>query len=151
MVEFIPLPEDLVERLAPFVHEAYLADLSALDPDRATHRPWPELTETSRESNRSQIRGYPELLAREGLLICAEGSTAAPVLNELPPEVVERIAEHEHDRWVDREIMNAPTHRDILHWVDIDEAAREKDRQPIRRLPGLLRKVRYVVTSAPGE
>lgn len=117
--------------------------------------PWEELPATLKESNRRFAEGVASALA--GLnaeLVPLTGREAEDHL-AVPPAILDRMAEMEHARWVrdlERDGWRATDgakdaarklHPLMVSWSELSEAEREKDRDAIRGLPDLLRRVGY--------
>jgi hypothetical protein len=112
-------------------------------------RPWEELPETLKESNRAQA-------GHIGAKLRAAGYAISPLVDwdagqfEFSPDEVERLAMMEHERWMEERLREgwtyAPGHKDLrkkttpylVPWEELDEATRELDRAPVRQLPSLL-------------
>lgn len=119
--------------MARRVHEQYLErcrDEGRLDPGRPTHQGWDDLRDQDRASNLDQVRSYPALLRSVGFVIVRAPDPSA--INELPEPIVERAAQLEHDRWMEREIAVNPRHELICDWSELDESVRDRDRAPVR-------------------
>lgn len=87
------------ESLAAAMHNHYLdrADKAALGSTEAMAE-WRSLPENQRRSNRNAAAHVPVLLASEGLLLVHETAGEAPFIP--PPDMLERMARIEHQRWM---------------------------------------------------
>lgn len=147
------LVDEEIDELARRLHGNYLAGLerSASPAGRERARapaeaPWAELDETYRAANRSQADHI--LMKLRGLGMHAYGG-ANPALPEIDAALLESLAMQEHERWCrdrwltgwswaesrDNQLLHHP---DLRPYAQLDEAAREKDRQSIRGLPAVL-------------
>lgn len=136
------------EILAQALHGAYLAARSdtgaAGDP---ALRPWSELPESLRESNRDHA-------AHVAVKLAAVGRAVGPLIDwgsalvPFPDDEVELMARLEHVRWVAerRRAGWRPGPRDperrtspyLVPWEDLSEEIRDHDRMFVRELPHLL-------------
>jgi hypothetical protein len=77
-------------------------------------------------------------------------------LFEFMPDEVEMLARHEHDRWMkDKQALGwkygteinerKRTHNCLVPWEYLPDQQKEKDRDAIRSLPGILLKVRLKI------
>ncbi|MGF7234761.1 MAG: RyR domain-containing protein [Frankia sp.] len=136
-------------RMARAIHDNYVSDLNApgAAPGSADARvPWDALPEPLRHSNIEQARSYATALDALGYVIVP--TQDAPVAVRFTDAEVERLARAEHDRWMAAKIATGfslgerdegPTkHPDLLPWDDLSDPVREKDRQPMRRMPAVL-------------
>jgi TrkA-N domain/RyR domain len=143
------------ELLARALHQAYLDSTAgagaAGDPvaqgTAAERRPWAELPERLRESNRDQA-------AHVAVKLAAIGDVIGPLVDwdraqqPFSPEEVETMARLEHDRWTaerrragwrpgprDSELQTTPF---LVPWDELSEEIRDRDRLFIHQLPRLL-------------
>ncbi|MGV9306689.1 RyR domain-containing protein [Nonomuraea sp. NPDC003727] len=144
------IAEDLVETLAKATHSHYLADQRGRGGRFAVNSslvPWEELEEDKRESNRLLAEDIGRKLKEVG---CALGPRVDPDLGfAFAEEEIELLAEMEHVRWVRMMVTRGwshgplrddenKTHPDIGDWSTLSASAKEKDRDTIRNLPGIL-------------
>jgi TrkA family protein/RyR domain-containing protein len=168
--EFAVLDETLVadvgvlgtsEVIARLRHEAYLewerkrGSTPEMNPSMV---PWDELPESLKASNRAFAQGVGQKLAASG---CALVPAAVVKVDEVPKVFsdgeVEELARGEHDRWMNDLVADgwrfgagpkdpsAKTHPLLKPWEELDEVARERDRDSIRDLPGLLARAGFEV------
>jgi hypothetical protein len=157
------------ELLAEALHRAYLearggfADAGGAmpaEPDPAL-RPWLQLPDDLRESNRDQA-------AHVAVKLAAIGEVIGPLVDadvagrQFTDEQVETMARLEHDRWwAERRAAGwragerDPSRRlspFLVPWEELSEDARERDRQFVRQVPRLLASVglQAVPPSPPG-
>lgn len=137
------------ERMARRLHTIYLADVAAdASSDQgasAARRPWSDLPETLKNSNRDQATELGRKVAALGMSVAPVG--AAPARLVLSEAQVEKLAEMEHERWMSERLRSGVTlgpertateHPDLIPWRELSEPAREKDRVFMRRIPDLL-------------
>lgn len=139
-----------IEELACWVHEDYVERARSAGEDHTTNAslvPWNQLGPGLRESNRDQVRDLNVKVATIGhrLHQQPDGSVWAAT-----PDQLEALAEAEHRRWCtslrDRRFRYATgakdeaagTHPDLVAYSALSEAARQKDRDAITRVPSLL-------------
>lgn len=150
------------EVLARAVHEGYLQDQLAAGQTPATNpslKPWHHLPEDLRESNRQQADDMRDKLKAIGctLVPCPTGVER---LFQFAPAELERLAEMEHQRWVeerrqagwkrgpqkDAERRITPY---LVPWSELAEDVRELDRNAVRRIPRILAKADYAIRRRP--
>ena len=116
-------------------HQAYLDQIVAQGQqlrDKPTQRPWAELDEMVKASNRRQVEH--EGVKRRALQAVGHGA-----------EALESLAEMEHRRWMADMLMSGWSygarydarllrHNNIVPYDQLDEATREYDREVIRKL-----------------
>ncbi|MGP0025688.1 MAG: DUF1003 domain-containing protein [Streptosporangiaceae bacterium] len=159
----------VTERLAQAIHGAYVRAVQAASPDTATGRgalprsrvsmrPWEELPEWLRESNRAQARQVGEKLAVIG---CLTVPAFDPSLSfAFAEDEVQLLARLEHERWVRERMAQASLpgpdgrgHPDLVPWEQLTDEARAKDVQAVRSIPIILASVGFQVlraSRAPG-
>ena len=139
---------DLTLRLARAIHDRYVAG------QVADGRPfgvaplvaWEDLSEDLRAANVAQARDIPEKLDRIG---CTIGPAAGNGAHAFTDAEIERLARYEHDRWSQQRRQAGWTygpvrddaarqHDCLVSWDRLSEAEREKDRDVVRRIAGLL-------------
>jgi hypothetical protein len=145
------------EALAQTLHANYLAGRDrdgTYDPQhQASHRAWPELEPTYREANRAHARRVAERLASFGYEIRpaeeSEASRTSGARFSFTADEIKQMAVMEHEHWCAQKIATGWSygsarddagrkHPDLVPWEELDEPAREKDREPVRELPVLL-------------
>jgi hypothetical protein len=133
----------LIEQLARALHAHYLREYGGAG--QASQVAWDTLEDRFKDDNREQADDIGAKLASIQALIVP----AAPGLPtfSLTDDEVEKLAELEHDRWVENKRRagivhgaerTATTHPDMLAWDTLDEGVKEKDRMFVRGLPALL-------------
>jgi voltage-gated potassium channel Kch len=135
-LEALTAPEQLlaesIDRLAIATHNVY-RDTTA---GGSKSPPWPELSEAMKQSNRD----FADHIATKLRLTPLQGSH--------DPAAVELLAEMEHLRWSralrlrawqqgPRDVLGR-RHPLLVDWSDLDEAARETNREMVRRIPQIL-------------
>lgn len=154
----------ITELLAQAAHEHYLQEaLATGEPmySRAALRPWDELSEDLKESNREFAAHAAEQLARCGYVVVPLTDWDAAESFAFPPEDLERLACLEHDRWCNERRRAgwkyAPTrderrrlHPALVPWDQLPEDVKEWDRKMIRALPRFLPRAGFqIVRSRP--
>lgn len=150
------LTPEVVERLAPLVHERFLeqrrAEGVAMGATSAT-RPWAELDPDRQEANRAQARDLGNKLD----LLEATVTTSPPVRPfEFAEEEVEMLARYEHDRWVSERISAGwrfgprsdenKTHDLLVPWLYLAPQKQEVDREMVRNIPKLIEAAGFSIT-----
>lgn len=145
-----PLLETLAESLhwdvfcAPLREQGYHYGVETNDALK-THsslRPYAELPENEQEDNRNFVRDIPSKLAQIGCVMIPARSNEPSI--EMPATDLERMAEIEHDRWVNAKLAAG------WRWGSrTDKAGRlHQDLVPWRKLSQEERVVRYTAAGA---
>lgn len=143
--------QTLNERVARRLHLVYLREVAAgpTSPGGSSpgaRSPWSELPEALKFSNRNQAGEIGRKLAAVGMTIIPAGRQPRPPLT-FTRDQIEALARMEHERWMAERTRSGYTlgpnrtatqHPDLVAWEDLSEAAREKDRMFVRRIPELL-------------
>ena len=110
---------------------------------RPAMRPWEDLAEPYRDSNRQQARSLPRALQLDARrrydIVQAHRKGAEPFA--FPPEDLERIARNEHERFLEERKRMEPNHPDLVAWKDLTDESKEVVRQQIREWPQVLASV----------
>jgi hypothetical protein len=145
-----------IEELAKAIHALYCTQAQANGQRPETNsamRPWEELPEDLKDSNRAQAADIPNKLNRLGYeLAPSHGLTPAKL--QLTERDVEDLAIREHDRWMNERRRNGWTygpvrdnsrkhHHLLVPWSQLPDAEREKDRDTVRNLPLLIEKAAF--------
>lgn len=135
------------ERLAMAIHETYRQQAMGQGDTVETNesvKPWDELPDYLKDSNREQAWDIGRKLAMVGLsAVPASGSTGGVTLTEAD---VERLAKAEHRRWMNERTAkgwrhgqmkdnNRKLHPDLVEWEYLSESSRDKDRSAVRAIP----------------
>lgn len=117
--------------------------------------PWDQLPGSLKESNRRFAEMVGAQVAQLGWELRPLSHAVATDEGAVPPEVLERLARTEHDRWMEalqRDGWQPTTgakdphrrlHPLLVPWEELPEEEREKDRDVIRGLPRMLALVGY--------
>ncbi len=153
----------VTEQLAQAIHGAYLrarhaASLEGASGEgaapgrRESLRPWEELPEILKESNRAQARQVGEKLAVIG---CLTVPVFDPALTfAFAEEEVQLLARLEHERWIAERMAQASrpgpgtdgrSHPDLVSWEQLPDEARAKDVAAVRSIPAILASVGFQV------
>ncbi len=147
------------ELIAQGLHAAYLRERQesgvAMGSERALV-PWELLPPDLQESNRQQVDHI-------GMRLRAAGYGIKPLTDwnassfSFERQEVEIMAQHEHERWRKERLdqgwrfdpllkdPKVKTHPDLVPWKELDDSAREKNRQAISVLPVLLARAGFQV------
>jgi TrkA-N domain/RyR domain len=154
VLERVCTPEVLLngmsETMAQAFHAGYVERelANGSDPSGPSMRPWEQLAETYRRSNRDLAFDIGAKLRRINCAIEPMADWDTPVFT-FEPEELELLAKLEHERWsADRRRdgwvygperrVEKKTHPDLVPWDDLSEPVRDKDREAVRLIPGLL-------------
>jgi hypothetical protein len=135
----VELDDATVERLARRIHERYVTRFNADGPS------WVELADERRDANRAQARDMVAKLRAIGARV-ESGPQETPFT--FSDAELERLAEHEHERWMAQRIGAGwrfgrrddarLRHPMIKPWHKLGRIEREKDRAAVRQIPDLL-------------
>jgi len=148
------LPGNTSEMLARALHRDFLFSEAAArrhDPHHSrkpTDRPWEQLDEDTRQSNRARADAVEKLLDELDLGLRPRLNWSAPYF-EFTNEEVEHLAQREHTRWCEERERHgwchAPTrddahkrHSDLVDWPQLCDSSKEFNRYSCRRIPLLL-------------
>ena len=140
----------LRETMARAMHEDYVRNEARKGETPKTNPsmvPWEYLPEDLKDSNRYEADCFVERLKPFDYQVVPLTGWDAESF-EFPPEILEEMAEIEHDRWCSRKRLAgytfAPgqktdrTHPDLLSWDQLPQETKEKDRNIVRGLPQIL-------------
>ena len=147
---------DELENLARAIHTQYLNLMRAENPDQSPAiRPWEDLDEEYRESNRRQANQIPLKLQiiGYGLIPSLEDP---PAKHQFTEEEVEKLAQHEHEYWMQEKRDkgwryskdrndSAKLHDCLISWEHLPEKQKEKDRETARNIPSTLAAAGFTV------
>ncbi len=153
-----------IEELAMAIHDKYCEEARKRGETTETNpqlRPWSELSEIMRESNREQAADIPYKLRRLGYELRYHGGMD-PQQMVLPPDRVEELAKREHVRWMNERLRNGWTfsperdnerkhHPSLVEWEVLSEIDRDKDGATVRNLPELVQRARFQVRRTVGD
>ena len=142
------------ELVARAIHEEYIELQKKAGGTPETNpsiRPWNELPRRLKESNLHQVEDIWKTLYAIHCTIGLSTSNREPLF-AFSADEVEFLAEREHERWVEERIKRGwrfsnvrdylqKIHDCIIPWEQLPEVQREKDRNAVRALPGILAKV----------
>ena len=152
------------EALARGMHEAYVAQqraAGATETDNPSIRPWAELPEVLRESNRGRAGGILRHLTDLGYAVAPLTDWDGALFRLTEPEVL-YLAEREHERFVAERSAQGwrPTSGEkntvarrnpaLVPWAELPEAERAKTCDTVRRLPATLALTGFqIIRAAP--
>jgi hypothetical protein len=143
-----------VEQLARSIHHDYVAKSQARGETNPAAVPWEELPDDLRHANVAQAADIGAKLAAISAEAVAEPATA-PEFRFTATEV-EELAELEHERWMSERIAQGWTYGDkrdnerkihplLVDWAVLPEGDRQKDRDAVRAIPGILHDAGYQI------
>lgn len=136
-----------VEKVAQVIHEQFCRDYGPSKPaDDPSIKPWGQLGELYRESNRGQARHIEVKLKA---VKCGYREKSQPVWLDFTPEEIELMARLEHERWMlekrsagyvygPQKYDEKMTHPCLLIWEELTEDDRAKDRSTVTDIPKFL-------------
>jgi hypothetical protein len=167
-VQQMKLEGNLLEKLAEAAHEIFCEELrengfrygQQTDTTEKTHsslKPYQDLPENEKDSNRNNVRDIANKLATVGYVMVPARSNEPPF--DFPGDDLEFLAELEHQRWMTEKINTgwryAPKtekeqmlHSALLEWDELPEEEREKDRILIQQIPKILAKAGYAIVKS---
>lgn len=144
------------EILAQAIHEKYREEQAGKRASEdSVMRPWKELDESLRESNRDQADHIPGKLKSIGCgFMPVEGKKPKEFV--FTPQEVEFLAKQEHERFVTERRLGGWVYgecRDserkispyLIPWEDLTEEIRDLDRQAVSGMPGFLAKAGFEI------
>jgi hypothetical protein len=165
LVQQIDLTSDLLEKLAAAFHDHFCEQLveqgytygPVTDDTLKKHSSlvdYTKLPEHEQEQNRDVVRDIYRKLSRSGYIMIPARSNEPPF--EFPGNFLDYLAEMEHKRWMQLKLADgwehAPVtdkankrHADLLPWEKLSETARDKDREMVVAIPGILAQAGYTV------
>ena len=188
LVREIVLEGETLERLAAINHDIYCEKMRAegfvfgeerddVKKTRPLLRPYAEIPEHYKESNRNAVRSIPEKLKSVGFLMIQARSNEPPF--DFPGADMDQLAEMEHDRYMRDAILQgwrygpessekAKTNPTLLPWkkmteeeiqqrypeyadkigrVALSDEEKEKDRVQIEGYPEILKRAGYTIVN----
>ncbi|HEY42551.1 MAG TPA: ATPase [Anaerolineae bacterium] len=164
-VQQMKLEGTLLEKLAEAAHEIFCEELREkgfhygpqTDTTEKTHsslKPYQDLPENEKDSNRDNVRDIANKLAAVGYLMVPARSNEPPF--DFPGDDLEFLAELEHQRWMTEKVnagwRHSPKtekeqklHSALVEWDELPEEEREKDRILIQQIPEILAKAGYAI------
>ena len=146
-----PLLENL-EKLAIAIHELFNQKQLERHPDQPLEYPnFSDLPDSLKYSNLRQAQGIARKLDLMGCEMRALGSKGEQI-KEIPEDMIERLAIHEHEEWMKERITTGWTYGEekdidakvspyILPYNQLSEPVKEKDRDVVRNIPELLERI----------
>jgi voltage-gated potassium channel Kch len=149
-----------IEQLARAIHEDYLARSRAKGETNTSAVPWGELPDDLRQANIAQAVGIGAKLAVINAVVAPESPTAPEF--RFTDREVEELAEQEHERWMRERIAQGwrhggkrnnrrKIHPDLVDWTALPESERQKDRDAVLAIPGILRDAGYQILRLPAD
>ena len=140
------LGRDEIEAAAQHIQETFLAENRHKNPDPAM-KPWSELRDDLKESNRRQAESAAALLERVGYRVERSNQPATPVT--LSEADIETLAELEHGRWVVERLESGwryagkrdPARKEspyLVPWLELGDEVKGWDRNAVKAWPELL-------------
>jgi hypothetical protein len=145
------------EQLARAIHQDYLDQSYARGETKTENRslvPWEELPTDLRDAHVAQAASIGAKL--EAIHAVAVPEPAEAIAFSFTPEEVEGLAGMEHKRWLNERVAQGwspgprrdnrrKVHPDLREWDELDECTREKDRDAVRAIPGILHRAGYQI------
>jgi hypothetical protein len=152
-----------LEQLAHSIHEDYVAKGEARGETKEKNRsmvPWDQLPKDLRDANVAQAAGIGAKLEAINAVVVPESAEDSDF--GFTPEEVEGLAEMEHKRWMNERIAQGwsygpkrdnrrKIHPELVDWAALPESERQKDRDAVRAIPGILREAGYQILRLPSD
>jgi len=159
------LDNNLLEKLAEAAHNVFYEDLIAKGykygqftqerkKEHSLLKPYAELPESEKESNRNNVRDIPNKLASVGYSMIQTRSSETP--SKFKNDEIEKLAKIEHKRWMQEKLDNGwhyakktdkatKLHKSLIPWDELSEDEKEKDRVLVNGIPIILSKAGYTM------
>ncbi len=113
---------------------------------------WDDLPGRLKTENRRFVDDIPAKLSLAGCTVLpAPLADPRHGLYRFPPELVERLAAAEHERWMRSRADDAPRRPSLfVPWEELAGAEKEKDRAPVRQIPAMLARAGFAVVPLEG-
>nr|WP_320161123.1 NAD-binding protein [uncultured Methanoregula sp.] len=149
---FVDSREDMIELVARTLHRNYIINQfnneGILPGSKSSLKPWDELTDDFKDSNRSQAANIKHAVGSVGYSIISRASWDEP-LTVFSDEDVEQMAINEHDRWWAERRMNGWTYgpnKDVdkkvspfmVSWDTLPKNVKDSDRNFVQSYPRIL-------------
>jgi hypothetical protein len=152
---------DALEAVAAAIHETWraLAREEGWSMQPHLDRPYSRLAEPDKEDNRAAARRIPEVLALVGLGLSRDedgeaGLSAADQLRAQLEQNMERLAEAEHDGWMEQRRRDGwryaetrddsrKLHPAMVPYAELPEREKGKDRNSVRHYPDFAARAGY--------
>lgn len=105
-------------------------------------RPWDNLGEMYKQSNRNAADHIPIKLRAIGLVMDKRRSAESSE-STFKDEQVELLAKMEHNRWWAELLLQGRTHPNMVPWDQLDEPTKEFDRGQVRAIPQAIEQVGF--------
>lgn len=146
---YLKLVGDNREILARRIHENYLKDNKQIPV--GSNKPWPDLTEELRDSNRAQVDNYYSLLKTFGYSIRPISKSFCEPIS-FPQEDIEKMAVMEHERWRKEMRWNGwkaghkrdntrKIHDCLVDWNLLPPNEKDKDLKTVRNISLLMAEI----------
>ncbi|MCR9096674.1 MAG: RyR domain-containing protein [bacterium] len=168
LVHLLELEGELLDGAARAIHDGFCRSREAdgyrfgekTDDAAMTHsalRPFDELPLNEQEQNRDAARDIPRKLATRRYVMMPDRRDESRF--EFPNDDLDALAAAEHQRWMDKKLVDGWTpapelevpdkdnkrHPDLVPYEDLSDKEQEKDREQIRELVDVLAAVGYTV------
>lgn len=146
------------ETLAREFHERYVRNersKGSTPHNKPAMVPWEQLSESFRDSNRSEAQHIRIKLEAIGCDLVMT-SELNPQVFQFATEEVEVMAKMEHERWMSEKARNGvtygperdtgkKTHPNMVAWANLKEVDRDIDRDAVRGIPAMLARAGFLI------
>jgi hypothetical protein len=148
-----------IDKLARSIHNDYLAKEKAkgtYDPSLASNQEWGGLNEPDKNQNRNQadhLRIKLRAISKQNIPL-SEPQFDFDQLKE--PDILERLAEMEHLRWMALKMLNGfkygkikdnnqKLHPNIIAYAELTDEDKQKDRDTIKNIPAFYQSIQHLL------
>jgi hypothetical protein len=140
-----------LEEIAREIHERYMnAELNSKNDQgepvktgkEPNLQPWETLDGLYQNSSREQAASFPKLLNAAG---CGFEKGDPDPAFEFSDDEVAKLAQMEHERWLDERRVKQPGHPALVSWSQLSEENRNRNFSAIRAIPEILGKFKLRV------
>jgi len=165
LVQQLELTNETLDKVAILFHKNYCAQLEkqgykygkVTDDEAKTHsslKDFYDLPEDEQEQNRDTVRHIHSKLSASGYIMIPARSNEPPFA--FPGDFLDYMAMMEHERWMNMKLsagwQPAPVtdkdnkiHADLVPWEELSNIAKDKDKDFVLAIPGILAKAGYTV------
>jgi voltage-gated potassium channel Kch len=154
--------QSFIQQLARSIHGAYVdraRDRGETPMENPSMVAWSRLSTDLREANLAQAASIGVKLEAINAIVIPAAATAPEF--RFTDREIESLAQLEHERWMRERLARGWTYGerrdnrrqvlpDLTDWTALPEDQREKERDFIRAIPGVLRQVGYQILRLPG-
>ena len=165
LVQQLELTKETLDKLAILFHKNFCSQLEKQDyvygevtddvaKKHSSLKDFYDLPEEEQEQNRNIVRHIHTKLTTSGYIMIPARSNELSF--EFPGTFLEELAKMEHERWMNmklsagwkpapKTVKDNKLHADLVPWDKLSDIAKDKDRDFVRAIPGILANAGYTV------